>query len=112
MEATKKAIADAVADIGVPFELIEANICAADLPASINKISVANVDVDMYEATRDALNKCAERIADGGIIICEDAAATPALYGAYLAMNEFLATPSGRRFIPVFKQGQYFLIKR
>lgn len=108
----KKRISDLVSGLGVPFELVQSNICADDLPAGIRRISVANVDVDMYEATLAALSKCAEKLASGGIIICEDAASTPALYGAYLAMHEFLESESGKRFLPIFKHGQYFLINR
>ena len=111
-EAMKKQIGDLVSNIGVPFELVESNICSSELPPGIGKISVANIDVDMYEAVLAALHKCADRMADGGIMICEDAASTPALYGAFLAMEEFLGSSSGKRFLRLFKQGQYFLLKK
>lgn len=110
--SVKKQLTELLSGIGVPFELVESNICASELPAGIRKIAVANVDVDMYEATLAALAKCAQRLAPGGIIICEDPASTPALYGAYLAMQEFLEGSAGKQFMPVFKQGQYFLINR
>lgn len=100
------------AHVETPFELVESNICADALPSDIRAISVANVDVDMYDATKAALEKVAPLIATGGIIICEDPTATPGLYGAYLAMNEFLATPLGKNFMSLFKTGGYFLINK
>jgi hypothetical protein len=51
-------------------------------------------------------------LAIGGIVIAEDPTATPALYGAYLAMSEFLETEIGKKFLPIFKYGQYFLLRR
>jgi len=93
------------------FELVQGNICADDLPAGVGTISVANIDVDLYESTVAALNKCAPRMAVGGIMICEDSTSTPGLYGAQLAMQEFIETDAGKCFLPVFKQGGYFLIK-
>jgi len=108
---TMKYITDTLADAGTPFELIEGNICSDELPDAIDRISVANIDVDMYDPTLSALNKCAARLSDGGIIIAEDSTSTPQLYGAYLAMNEFLESPVGKSFTPIFKKGQYFLLK-
>jgi hypothetical protein len=73
---------------------------------------VANIDVDLYEATKVALERVAPLVVLGGIIICEDPASTPGLYGAYVAMHDFLeGNEDGRKFLPVFKGGQYFLIK-
>ncbi|MEP6512759.1 MAG: TylF/MycF/NovP-related O-methyltransferase [Parafilimonas sp.] len=111
-EATKMYLKDTLKDAGVEFELIQGNICSDNLPSSINKICVANIDVDMYEPTLAALNKVAGYIPKGGIIISEDSTATPGTYGAYLAMNEFLETEIGKKFMPIFKKGQYFLIKK
>lgn len=39
----------------------------------------------------------------------EDAASTPGLYGALLAMRRFLDSPIGHEFQPSFKGGSYFL---
>jgi hypothetical protein len=50
-------------------------------------------------------------MAPGGIMICEDAASTPSLYGAFQALEEFMAAPEGSNYYKVFKRGQYFLIK-
>jgi hypothetical protein len=112
VEATKNYISDTLKDTGILFELIAGNICSDDLPSSINKIAVANIDVDLYEPTLAALNKVAPNISKGGIIISEDATATPGTYGAYLALTEFLETQIGKEFIPLFKKGQYFLIRQ
>lgn len=93
-------------------KLIASNICADELPAEIRAIAVANVDVDIYDATLAALEKVAPRMVPGGIIICEDPPTTPDLYGAMLAMEEFLQSETGRKFVKVFKSNQYFLIRR
>lgn len=98
-------------DVSSDFDLVASNICADDLPAGIEKIAVANVDVDMYEATLAALHKVAPLIVPGGIIIAEDPTSTPGLYGALLALDEFMASPAGAPFYKIFKGSQYFLIK-
>lgn len=112
VQGTMDHIRQTFAGITVPFELVAANICRDPLPAGVGAISVANIDVDMYEPTLAALHAVAPRLSPGGIIIAEDAASTPGLYGAYVAMHEFLASPAGQGFRPLFKQGQYFLMRR
>jgi hypothetical protein len=93
------------------FKLIKSNICSDKLSPEIDKIAVANIDVDMYDATRDALSKVAERIVDGGIMIAEDPTSTPFLIGAFYALSEFLKTPLGGKFMKIHVTGQYLLIK-
>lgn len=93
------------------FKLVKSNICTDEFPEEIQKIAVANIDVDMYEATKYAIMKTAERLVDNGIIVAEDPASTPLLIGAYYAMEEFLNTPLGKKFIKIHVTGQYFLIK-
>jgi len=93
-------------------ELFEINICTDQIPKSVTKVSVANIDVDLYDATRDALNKVSPLVEKGGIIICEDPASTPALYGSYFAMEEFLESIEGSQYIKIFKAGSYFLLKQ
>jgi len=110
-EQTIAYIAETFIDVKNPYSLIESNICVAQLPESITKIAVANIDVDMYEPTLASLQKISPYMAPGGIVICEDAASTPALYGALLAMEEFLKSQEGRHYIKIFKGGQYFLIR-
>lgn len=110
-DATMAHIRATMSHITVPFELVAGNICVDALPAEIDRISVANIDVDMYEPTLAALHKVADLIEPGGLIIAEDATSTPGLYGALMAMDEFLASESGQRFCKLFKGGQYFLVK-
>lgn len=98
-------------DVTSDFELVATNVCADKLPVGINKIAVANVDVDMYEATLAALHRVAPLIVQGGIIIAEDPTSTPGLYGALLALEEFMDSPAGAPFYKIFKGSQYFLIK-
>ena len=93
------------------FELIKSNICTDKLPSIIENIVVANIDVDLFDATKDALNKVAEKIVKGGIIIAEDPTSTPALIGAFYAMEKFLETSKGKKFMKLHLLGQYFLIK-
>jgi len=97
-------------DVSTQYSLIVKNICVDNID-EVSRISVANIDVDMYEPTLAALYKVSDRIVPGGIIICEDPASTPALYGALLAMEEFLASEKGLEYIKIFKKDQYFLIK-
>jgi hypothetical protein len=68
--------------------------------------------VDIYDATISALKKIDPLVVEGGIIICEDPASTPGLYGSLLAMEEFLRSTEGAKYIKIFKTGQYFLLKR
>lgn len=92
-------------------EVRRMNIISDPLP-DLGPIALANVDVDLYEAVVAGLERLAPLIAIGGIMICEDAGHTPALIGARLALEEFLATPAGQAFTPVhMSSGQTFLIK-
>jgi len=110
-EETIQHVGKTLSGTAIPFQLIRNNICEDVLPPQIKKVAVANVDVDMYEPTRDALFKVSDLIVPGGIIINEDPSATPALYGAYQAMEEFLQSEKGKKFTKIFKRGQYFLIR-
>ena len=94
-----------------PYELIPVNIIIEPIPEHIRKVSVCNIDVDLYEATFEALVKVSPLIVVSGIIICEDPASTPALYGSLVAMNDFLNTEEGRKYIKIFLVYSYFLIK-
>jgi hypothetical protein len=98
--------------VGYEFNLIQSNICIDELPAEIQEIALANIDVDMYEPTIDALNKIAKLMKPGGIIIAEDPTGTPGLYGALVAMDEFLSTEIGSTFTSYHKGTQYFLVKQ
>ena len=52
------------------FHDLQANILNDGLPDK--EIAVANIDVDMYEATLVALYKIAPRMVLGGVILLED----------------------------------------
>ena len=93
------------------FQLIKNNICNDNLPKNIKKIALANIDVDMLEAVESALEKVAPLIVRKGIIICEDATSIPGLIGAYYAMEKFLKTELGKKFIKLYLKSQYVLIK-
>lgn len=112
VEGTMAHIRETCRDLAVPHELVASNICRDPLPAGIRSISVANIDVDMYDPTLAALHKVAPLMSPGGIIVSEDPTSTPGLYGALMAMEEFLGSPAGRDYRALFKQGQYFLMKR
>jgi len=87
------------------------NICVDDLPREIEAIAFANIDVDMYDAVLAALTKIGPRMVKRGIMVVEDPTATPGLYGAYLALNEFLDSELGKKFISVRTTTQYFVIR-
>lgn len=111
-DETIERISNIMAETKQDFRMIRSNICEQSLPSDITKIAVANIDVDLYDATKVALEKVAPLIVLGGIIICEDPVSTPGLYGACVAMRDFLEeTEDGLKFLAVFKGGQYFLIK-
>jgi len=88
------------------------NIIQDALPDEITEIAVCNIDVDMYEAIKAALEKIADLIVPGGIFIVEDIGHTPLLGGALLALEEFLKTKQANSFLPLhMSSGQTFLIK-
>ena len=91
--------------------MITNNICRDNLPKEINAISAANIDVDLYEATFEAIKKVSKKLSNKGIIMCEDPVHTPHTYGAYYAMEKFLNTTEGKDFVKIFKKGHYFLMK-
>jgi hypothetical protein len=96
---------------GQEVYVVPNNICTDPIPEEINSIAFANIDVDMYDAIASALNKVGERMALRGIMVVEDPTGVPGLYGAYLALNEFMETELGRKFISVRTTTQYFLVR-
>lgn len=108
---TKKIINDTLREFN-NYKLITNNICKDELPNEIENISLAHIDVDMYEATYAALEKVGKKIIKNGIIMCEDPANTPMLYGALYAMEKYLDSEEGKKFIKIFKKNHYFLIKQ
>lgn len=92
--------------------VVRLNIIDDDLPKDIKKISVCNIDVDIYEAVLAALKKVSPYVQVKGIIIVEDQGHTPRLAGAYCAFKEFIRGGEGRKYIPIqMASGQAFLIK-
>ena len=97
---------------GYDIAVEQKNIISDEIPEDIGEIAVANLDVDMYEAVAAGLEKIAPRIALGGILIVEDPGHTPALSGAFMALDEFLKTPIAQKFTALtMGSGQTFLIR-
>ena len=87
------------------------NIIEEAIPDQITPIAVANIDVDLYEAVLAGLMRVAPRLATGGIIVVEDPGHTPALVGARVALDQFLATDAATGLIPIhMESGQTLLI--
>lgn len=101
----------AFAGDGLTVDVRRHNVISEALPADLDPIAVANLDVDMYEAVHAGLVRLAPRMAPGGVIICEDPGHSGQLIGARVAVNKFLRTAEGRRFMPiVMESGQVMLI--
>lgn len=98
---------------GVNIEVARCNIISDPIPEAIVRAGVrlANIDVDLYEATAAGLARIAPLMVPGGIMICEDAGHTPMLIGALKAVEEFLDSDAGRRFCRIdMSSGQAFLV--
>lgn len=93
-----------------PFELVIANILRDELPSAEREVAVAYLDVDSYEATLAGLIKLQEKLVVGGIILMDDAPATPKLAGALLAMHEFLDQYQDQ-FVKILWTGAYALFR-
>lgn len=100
------------ANTGNDVKVKEFNVCQDELPEEIEKIAMANIDVDMYEATKMAFEKIAPKLVVGGVMTTEDPTATYGLYGAYYALNEFINSPMGKSFMVFRSESTYFLIKK
>ncbi|WP_375460392.1 TylF/MycF/NovP-related O-methyltransferase [uncultured Enterovirga sp.] len=89
------------------------NIITDQIPESVGRIAVINIDVDIYEGILAGLEKCAPRMLPGGIIILEDVGHTPGLIGAKVALEDFKATNLGKQFTGIYMaSGQYWLLKK
>ena len=94
---------------GLSVTVEKLNIITDELPLKLEKIAVANVDVDMFEAVLASLNKLAPLMKKSGIIIVEDPGHTPGLIGARVAFERFLR--NNNNFIPIYMEsGQTLLI--
>ena len=92
--------------------LLSSNAYAEKPKKEKEKISLAHIDVDLQEATYEALIKVSKRLSLNGIIMCEDPVYTPGLIGAKYAMEKFLMSEEGKdKYLKVFKKNHYFLIR-
>jgi len=90
-----------------------ANVIHDELPEGTERIALANIDVDLYDAVRAALVRVAPRLVPGGLMIVEDPGHTPHLIGARLALEEFLEADGGRDFRRLhMESGQAFVFRR
>ena len=93
------------------YKLFKCDICKDQLPVEISKISVGYIDVDMFEPTKDALDKISPKIVKNGVIICEDPTSTPGLIESYIALKMFLETKEGSQYSIITLSNVYVLIK-
>jgi hypothetical protein len=98
------------ANLGQEVNVVVNDISADPLPEMITQIALANIDVDLYEGVLLGLNKVAPLMAHRGVIMLEDPTSLPTLYGAYVALNDFLEGPFGRDFVAVRGTTTYFLV--
>jgi hypothetical protein len=99
-------------ETGIVPQIQKLNICVDDMPAEIGAISMVNIDVDLYEAVRDALKKVSPIVVEGGVIICEDYGHTPGTSGANMAVHEFVADHGSGYLQLYLESGQMCLIKK
>ena len=104
-------ITDFMKETEQTVHVVQNDICENPLPSEISSIAIANIDVDLYEAVLFSLQKIAPLMVHRGVIIVEDPPAVPGLYGAFLAMHEFLDSELGKNFVSVNVGTQYFLIR-
>lgn len=109
--ATMERIKDITAVTQQDVRIEPCEICSQSLPLSITKIALAHVDVDMYESTLESLSKLAKFVVHKGIIVLDDTPAVPGLYGAYVAMLDFLDSDIGSKFMGIHTTTKHFLIK-
>lgn len=99
---------------GMKIEVSKCNIITDPIPEEIvrNGVRLANIDVDLYEATVAGLARIAPFVVCGGIMICEDSGHTPLLIGALKALEEFVQSDMGKKFCRLdMPSGQTFLVK-
>lgn len=92
-----------------PFELRVCNILRDELPDD-PEIAVAYLDVDTYELTLTGLRKLQQKLVVGGVIVLDDAPATPKLAGALLALHEFVDEYEDQ-FVKMLWTGVYALLR-
>jgi len=93
------------------IKVIKSNIIEKDSLNFLESISLASIDVDMYEAVYHALLKVDKKLVQHGVIICEDYGHLPALIGANAAVDKFLNETVTEYFKLYLNSGQLLLIK-
>jgi hypothetical protein len=72
-------------------KLIQANISSLAVERLPEPISVCLIDVDLYEPTRDALEKVYGRMSQGGVILVDDCGGATEKWRSDRAFHEFVA---------------------
>lgn len=94
----------------VQVEVRKGDICAPDALSGIDRICVANIDVDLYEAIIAAADHVMPKLSIGGVILIEDAGHGVSLVGARAAVDVILRRHPGLFHYRTFS-GQHMLIK-
>lgn len=94
------------------YKLVRTNIIRDDLPEEIKKIVVCNIDVDIYEAVKESLEKVKKLIVPGGVILAEDYGHTPHLFGAEYAIKTFYEKNRDCFYGLYLQSGQFILIRK
>lgn len=110
-DLTIERIKNLVSNTEQEVHVVPNEICSQQLPQEITKIALAHVDVDLYDAVLAALVKIGPMVVNKGIIVLDDPSSIPGLYGAYVAMKDFLETELGKNFVCVHTTTKHFLIK-
>jgi hypothetical protein len=110
-ESNMQHVSEVLMNANYPFELICCDIIENKVPEQITEVSLAHIDVDSYLATKMALIKISPFIQTEGIILLEDPPGTPLLYGAFVAMEEFLNSTEGQKYLKIYKEHHYLLLK-
>lgn len=92
--------------------IIKADIIDEELPEEIDEIAVCNIDIGMYEAEDAALNKVADKIVRGGVIITHNFGRTPGCIGAHLAIKEFYENNRKNFYGIYMASGQFIMIRK
>lgn len=98
-KVTFKQVSETLKLTEYPFELVMGNIIDEVVQTRLpTQVALLNIDVDQYEATKAALEYGYRSVCSNGVILLEDTASTPRLYGAMYAMREFLDSECGNDF--------------
>lgn len=94
------------------LHIFKRNIIDAKGICEVDKVALANIDVDLYESVYAALHHVHKKLVINGIMVVEDAGHTPALIGATLAVNQFLDDVGRLKYCVIrMESGQYVMIR-